>query len=54
MLCDGLVEGKEPDGGFALLAVLSIECVEDFLRRFGRAEDLVQQRGGLLLESELR
>ena len=37
-----------------MLTVLPVERVKDLFRGFGRAEDSVQQGGGLLLEPELR
>ena len=35
---DRFAERQEPDGGLVLLAVLAVECLEDLLRRFRRAE----------------
>ena len=39
---DRLVKRQEPDGRFALLAVLPVERVEHFLDRPGRAEELIE------------
>ncbi len=49
---DRFVQGEEPDLGLVLLAVLAVERLEDFLRRFGRAEHLVEQGDRRLIQGE--
>ena len=47
-------EREEPDSRFVLLAVLAVEFLEDLLRRFRRAEDLIEQGQCRLIQWQRR
>lgn len=49
---DRFAERQEPDGGLVLLAGLAVEFLEDLLRRFRRAEHLIEQGKGRLIQGE--